>query len=472
VSTHSVPERAQPFVNHNNRCTNYLSKNPKFFSLYGLQVTHNLSVTRALFISVPLRHNRIFAWQAVTADTMAASEEKLKQMALLAMRKYVKCVQEMHRSSSNEYKCRVVSKEEAAAQQHALMHTQWCRKATKALDMYQSLQFDALCLALQRNDAATTKLLDANKYPKGYALRLGEALQSNRRVSTLDVDVERLVPESFDAQQALNAMGPLLHYIRTSKVLRSCSIHAYYRSNATSGLLMEEILKAFFETRKEINSLTLGNYVPVALFCKGMRSTSLKTLDITFGGWCTPDDLRAIERTFRSNSTLESLRIGACYEESDGATAILKGLTRADNCKLRELKLTGDVDGCPTYWRALSKFTHSSASLKHVVIENHDLDEHMDTFLRCLEGQTSISKLTFQCWLQREAMSKFIRFMSARKQPGALGLPSLCELVLNCDDPDTASWSASLFVSMLCEESSIGTPNPLPDAASCLVWRG
>jgi hypothetical protein len=37
-STHSVPERAQPFVNPNNHCINYLSKNPKLTDAEGEQV--------------------------------------------------------------------------------------------------------------------------------------------------------------------------------------------------------------------------------------------------------------------------------------------------------------------------------------------------------------------------------------------------------------------------------------------------
>jgi hypothetical protein len=390
---------------------------------------------------------------------MVASEEKLKQMALLALRKYEKCAHKMDRSGRDEYQCRFFSKDEAAAQQHGLMRVQWSTEATKALDMSQSLQFDALCLALQRNDAATTKLLDANKYPKGYALRLGEALQNNTRVSTIDVHVERLVPESFDAQQALAAMRPLLHYFRTSKVLRSCSIILGFFESNVNKLLMEEILKAFFETRKEIDALTLGDYVPVALFCKGMRSTALKTLDIRVDSLYSPVDLRAIKRMFRSNATLESLRIDAHFGEVAAATAILEGLAGADNCKLCELKLMCDVGKGWTraYCGSLSKFLRGSTSLKHLLIEEVSRGGDMGAFLRCLEGQTSISKLMFQCWLQPEAMSKFIRFMSARKQPGALGLPSLCELVLNCDNSDTDSWSAPLFVSMLCAESSIGS---------------
>jgi hypothetical protein len=150
------------------------------------------------------------------------------------------------------------------------------RDARAARREHDSLQFDAQCLALQRNDAATTRVVTTDQrdgpHPERYAVsRLGEALQNNTRVEQLDVHVKYLVPSSLDAQQALSAMGPLLRYIRTNKTLRRGSMSINRPVHDVNKLLADEALKAFFANQGKIDELTLGSYVPVTVFCKSIQ---------------------------------------------------------------------------------------------------------------------------------------------------------------------------------------------------------
>jgi hypothetical protein len=156
-----------------------------------------------------------------------------------------------------------------------------CRQSTDCDRIRESLEFDVLCLALQSNDAETTKVLGILvTYPEGYAERLGEALQGNTHVSHIDIEVAKLMPAIYDAQQMETIVAPLLRYIRTSKSLRSVLMGANHADSTLNARLHAAFLGAVFENQEHINELTCYSSVPAFPFSNGMRNDTFKKLDV------------------------------------------------------------------------------------------------------------------------------------------------------------------------------------------------
>jgi hypothetical protein len=340
--------------------------------------------------------------------------------------------------------------------------------AAQALGRRNKCRFDALCLALQRNDTSTAELPPTNiidwKYPAVYIHRLGGALQQNTRVSVLNLDLQSLVPASFDTPQALNAIGALLRYIRSSNALRSFCIHTNRQPDRKiQRLLVYEMVEAFFENQGGTEKLICECYIPAALFCKSMVATTtlnLKVLHIRFSAYSSDEEQRAIADAFRSSTRLQSLYI-TTYNDNL-MTCILVGLKDA-YCELGTLSLRGDANS-DAYWDALSDYTHSTRFLKHLELEDQFVGEDL---LRCLYGQSSILKLSLRkCQMRHEGMRLLQQFMQARRQGDAAVASSICELAfesMNHTLPRTSislpfdasrtmaigpPWPGSLFASM------------------------
>jgi hypothetical protein len=178
----------------------------------------------------------------------------------------------------------------------------------------------------------------------------------------------------------------------------------------------------------------------------------LKTLDIDFGDFYAPKQERAIKRAFGPLQTLESLRIST--NDVGLATAILKGVKGSD-CQLRELKLACFADHPEQkYWLALFKLIRAMTSLKHLQMEEHGNNMHIDSLLHCLKGRKSISKLTLDCSMETTMMRKFIRFMGKHRQSATT---RLCELVLSLLQPENNNWSGSAFATVLSRVESHST---------------
>jgi hypothetical protein len=359
-------------------------------------------------------------------------EQKLNEAALLALNEHHQREAEADQGRSEAKRCR----EKAAlyleqAQTAEKRVKRLCVQSNKAMCLYESLQFDALCHALRRNDAATTELTRPSHFPPaGYAQPLGEALEDNSIVSKLEIDLQKLLPPALPTQGMASFVAPLMRFIRTSKALRSVVICTEYehRGSGANKLLMKEIFKAVSENRWEIDTLDCRcENAPIRSFCIVVQScTTLKAVDIEFGAGSSREERAAIENAFQSTS-LKSLRVST--DDVPLVTAILKGL-KVSNRKLQELTLSCSAFS-RAYWAALSRFTHATKSLTHLKIEAQAFDEEqMVSFLSCLKEQSSINKLSLdECSMDSEAIRALERFMGTRKDGDTLGVSSLCEFV-------------------------------------------
>jgi hypothetical protein len=343
-----------------------------------------------------------------------------------------------------------------------------CRwDADEALRVHNSLQFEALCLALQRNDETTTKLANADEYLVGYAQRLGEALQNNTRVSELSIHIAKLIPSSFDEQQALSAIRHLLEYIRTSKAMRAVWIGHEHPSDDLNELLVKKLMNASLSQQARIEELTTSDCtLPILPFCKRLPSAMIKKLDVDLHNTSDNNPLSqeehdAIRKAFRLSWSLQnlSLRTG----DADTAVSVLVGLKAGaanDQYKLRKLKLQLNDelqinDALPlAYWIALSDFTRATTHLEQLEITTETFEDQttMDAFLVALKPPSSISKLSLDIAAMRsDAFYSLKGFMETRKEGDETAASSLRELDFGCRHVDIVGpWSGSLFASMFC----------------------
>jgi hypothetical protein len=328
-----------------------------------------------------------------------------------------------------------------------------CRQSNDCERMRESLEFDVLCLALRSNDADTTKVPgNIVKYPAGYAALLGDALQGNTHVSHIDIEVAKLMPAFYDAQQMETIIDPLLRYVGTSASLRSILMGANHPDSALNAHLHTALFEAVFKSQEHISELTCYSSVPAFPFSIGMRNDTLKNLDVDFGhsSAYSQREQVAIASAFRSSASLEVLRLGA--EDPELATAILVALRdgmATNRYVLHDLSLRchgGDDVG---YWNALTDMAHNAAYLTNLQVEREEFDEMgMGAFLPCLMSPSTISKLSFEeCHINQGAMRLLKRFMVTRKEGETLNISSLCDLVFD-SDTTLEGWSGKQFASM------------------------
>jgi hypothetical protein len=366
--------------------------------------------------------------KAVAASSLSL-EEQLKQTALASRQRETLLLTSADRT-----------KRKADCLRFKLERLDVCVKrlrteAIEARRMHDALQFDALCLALRRNDPATTELIDTDFYPVGYARRLGEALQGNTHVATLKLDLEKLIPPAsmhetnvVDPSKMLGFAEPLMSSIRNGSAMRSLKIHSEFWDESFEPLL-GSLMEAAFENRSAMRELTCSPPImPTSTtpFHAGMRSDVLEKLDVRF---CDDDmysrgDRIRIREAFRQCSRLQSLRVQT--EDEDIAVMILEGLKGGmqDSSfpfQLRELKFKCHYSiQTLAYWVALSELVHATDRLKHLQLEGV-LD--MDAFLACLAPPCSISKVSLlDCCVENGAIDSLEQFMKMRKQPDSGGV--------------------------------------------------
>jgi hypothetical protein len=185
-----------------------------------------------------------------------------------------------------------------------------------------------------------------------------------------------------------------------------------------------------------------------------MSSTMLKKLDISFGP-CelySMAEMDAIKGTFCDSASLESLRV--VTGDSLVTEAILEGLKDGianARYKLQELKIGPSNREDLIVWVALSEFTQATTHLKHLQIDDVEFDEmQMVAFLDCLNGPSSISKLSFRhCSMDSDAMRALTAFMGTSQDGSEVVLSSLRDLVMECED-----YSGPQLASMLSMKGS------------------
>jgi hypothetical protein len=374
-------------------------------------------------------------------------EEQIKQTALASKQEHARLVSEAEslkrKAGSLRHELAQMDKKVKRLHVHA----------DEARHLQNTLEFEALCLAVRRNDPATTELPNATNFPAGYALRLGEALQENTHVSVLDIHVEKLIPSLKDMQPFTHAkvssfVTPLLGYIRNGRAMRHVSLQSAHPNAKINKALETWFLDAVFGNRDYIRELTCNLCsVTIPPFLKGMQSTQLNKLDIGLGTLSDYSDLErgSIREAFRFGTRLESLSVHT--EDPGVAEIVLAGLKDGASwysCRLAELKLACHTVEGLAYWTAISEFTHAYMRLKHLQLEDCSfVAQEMDTFLTCLEAPCSISKLSLlYCSCHPNAVYSFLQFMETCQQPGLGGAP-LNELVVTWNTlGETCSGSA------------------------------
>jgi hypothetical protein len=152
--------------------------------------------------------------------TSSAIEDHLKQAARLSEQDEIRLNEDASRLTNEAKRHRDEAEE---------MERQAKRRRTEAEDagrLRKSLEFEALCLALRRNDASITTLPSADKFPDGYAQPLGNALQNNTHVSSMEIQLKNAVPYIFDDETYSESnvrkfASPLAQYMESSKSLKT-----------------------------------------------------------------------------------------------------------------------------------------------------------------------------------------------------------------------------------------------------------
>jgi hypothetical protein len=126
--------------------------------------------------------------------------------------------------------------------------------ASAAGRLHESLAFERLCLALRRNDNSTTEIKDSSTFPVGYAQTLGDALDKNTHVSSMQVSVKNLVlatasEEANIASDIRAYTTPLLDYIHSSEALRSVSMYSSHPTQHVDAEVVRLFLRACFENQ-------------------------------------------------------------------------------------------------------------------------------------------------------------------------------------------------------------------------------
>jgi hypothetical protein len=267
------------------------------------------------------------------------------------------------------------------------------RLARRMNNLDKSLIFDNLCFQLERNDPTTTTIFASTPH-KGGSLRLRNALQNNTQVST----IQFYLYETDDEHQFLLFMEPLLSYIQTSQSIRHVTI-CWSFSTGSSERLQTAVLGAVFDNPDNVQALTLSPILlSIALFCNGLQSTKLKNLHVHFDSLASysVEERDMIAVAFRCSTSLESLALVA--GDADMVTCIMTALTDGlveSEYKLRELSVDCRDGARLDYLWALEAFTHATKHLKHLRIEEDDLDEEeFASYLKCVTFPSTVSKLT------------------------------------------------------------------------------
>jgi hypothetical protein len=192
-------------------------------------------------------------YEAVTADSSYSLEASLKQSASVSKESRKRFEAESSRllRKSMDLELEVDNLKKQAKRMRM--------DANEAKRLEESLQFDALWLALRRSDPGTTKLPCADNCPAGYARRVGQALKENSRVTEVVVHASKLLPggmNSLDEGQILSFVSPLLGYIRTAAAVRSVLICSSHPDGDVNDFLMTQVLQAVFGNRERIEDLS------------------------------------------------------------------------------------------------------------------------------------------------------------------------------------------------------------------------
>ena len=282
-----------------------------------------------------------------------------------------------------------------------------------AEDEMKEERFEALCAALRRNDPDTTEI-PRTAVANLHGRRLGEALQGNQYVSSMDLDLGCFLDDDDD-DEGTDSVALLLRYIRESEAMRKVDLWGGAEEAGRTFFLAMAENPCIEELR--MDSIRIGPFAEsFALFLRTTRS--LKTLSMFLGGIEKHDASRElVAEAFGVNQTLESLKF---FDRTDGATDTDTAMVESvlsrlgSHPRLRELTLVGDFTDV-AHIDALASFLGSTSLLEHLYLSFYRFNkENMEDLVGALYSNQSLTKLSLRnCTIDSEATNVFRTFMQS-----------------------------------------------------------
>lgn len=330
-----------------------------------------------------------------------------------------------------------------------------------------SLAFEALCLALLRNEPSISSLPDSFSFPDGYAKPLGNALQQNSSVSSIDICLELPAPLFVEnAETVTQYVQPLLEHIRTSEAMRKVRVLGFHANKTVEFLLSRLFLRACLCSQSIQELAVHTSFVPALAFRNLTSSRSLRTLYIKFSdrNLYSATDRQAIGEAFASFSALENLEID--ITDPSLFQSILVGL-RGGECNLGKLRLRmHDMEGTPGLWSDFSLLLRAPAKVNRLCFSFVTFNTRsMTGLISGLRQDGSLPPLTVSalsfsnCSFDANATRLLLEFMHAKIELIVGMMWSLRELNVVYHFEFSNELSSRTLVSMLCMQDAPGN-NP------------
>jgi hypothetical protein len=244
-------------------------------------------------------------------------------------------------------------------------------------------RFENLCLALRRNDAAVTKVdFYTIDRIKSYGPSLGDALQGNTHVSSLDLYATNghIVTEELDVSPV--HVMPLLNFVRQSQSLRKMRFRVGHRPDYLPYFL-EAVLENPLIT--DLILRTSDEYeVPLGIGPLIQSKLNLKVLHVPV----VPGDL--FHDALKTNLFIETLSLNFCRGSSHESDPILRSIgshpriTRLALLSEEEVLIDGD---------ALCNLLASTTVLECLEMECRIDYSLMERFVEGLHDNRTITEL-------------------------------------------------------------------------------
>lgn len=363
---------------------------------------------------------------AVSSATDSSTEPILEDQLKEAARSSGRNKRRLHQAADElEWETKRLRNEAARVESQS---KQLRAEAQDAERLERSLEFEALCLALRRDDDCLTELCDAQKYPAGYAKPLGEALfERNTNVTSIELWLKTAIPcianedGTVNASKRMASVQPLVHYLEGSDSLRSVTIGGSHPSSAWTVLF----LGACFRNQNIENlAIELLSEIPVQVFQNCQFGTSLKHISMVLVDFdYSRQERRLIEDAVATLSSLKSLEI------STNNFQLLQSILAGLRSNLDDLELTAcfpDESHQPTalqLWSTMSELLHLT-KIKHLLLRNFSFFTAniplLIDGLKAPAGEdklTTVSNLTLSdCYFDHDARRLLRRFMRTKVQ--------------------------------------------------------
>ena len=287
-------------------------------------------------------------------------------------------------------------------------------------------KLEALFDAVRRNDPDTTEIPVVsrhNAYPQQYGRHLGEALQENHYVSSMQLRLDCLL-DANEEEGNTESIVLLLRYIRESMAMRRVALFDYNRRHTedTKKALLGRILLEIAQN-PWVEELTLNDIKMKASsesFAQFLQTTrSLKRLKIKLGGFDEPALSTLVTEAFVVNQSLESLT----FESNSDAEFVKSVLLRQGSLQsLRFLDLNCGDSVSELQFHTLASYLPSARLLEHLSLQGYAFNkEHMEHLVEGLRSNRSLIKLTLnRCSLDLEATDTFRGYMQTRDHRTAI----------------------------------------------------